>query len=84
MSSGQLRPMPLRDAHLTQPERRGEPWCTQGQMVRYVDADGQWLVEVFQYARPDGTIGASGMPDPKRLRVGSTIYVVSPEVASTP
>ena len=65
----------LRDAHLKEPERKGEPWCTRGQMIRYLDPDGQWVVEVFQYLRPDGSLGASGKPDPKRIRIGSTIFI---------
>jgi hypothetical protein len=36
-------------------------------MVKYYSQDGEVLALVHQYLRPDGTIGASGKPDPKRL-----------------
>lgn len=66
----------LRDAHLEKPEIRNEPYCTRGQMIRYRDKNGRWVVEVFRYVRPDGTIGGSGRPDPKRLRIGNTVFYV--------
>ena len=36
-------------------------------MVRYLDADGNVVAMVHQYLLPDGTLGASGNPDPKWL-----------------
>ena len=55
---------------------KGEPFCTHGQMIRYISKSGSWCVEIFQYFRPDNKIGASGLPDPKRLRLRNTIYIV--------
>lgn len=66
----------LRNAHLKEPQKVGEPYCTHGQTIRYSDKSGQWFVVVFQYLRADKTIGASGRPDPKRLRVGNKIFIV--------
>jgi hypothetical protein len=40
-----------------------------------VDSDGRMVAEVHRYLRPDGTIGASGVPDPKRISFGGTLYV---------
>lgn len=65
----------LRDAHLKEP-RRGEKPCTRAQMIRYIEKNGQWVVEVFQYLRPTGELGASGKPDPKRVRVKGTVFVL--------
>jgi hypothetical protein len=31
---------------------------------------------VHQYLRPDGTLGASGLPDPKWLRDGDRILIL--------
>lgn len=76
IANRQLTPKYLRCDHLKEPEIRNEPHCTRAQMVRYVDNDGRWTVEIFQYLRPDGTIGASGKPDPKRMRVGNVVFVV--------
>ena len=76
IADGLLIPEYLRDNHLKEPEAKDEPYCTRGQMIRYLNGTGQWAVEVFQYLRPDKTIGASGRPDPKRLRIGKTVFIV--------
>lgn len=65
----------LRDSHLKNPKDYQGPYCTRSQTIRYYDANGQWVLEAHQYLRPDGTLGASGRQDPKRLRIGSTIYI---------
>ena len=45
----------------------GLPEGTRSQMVWYLGLDGQELALVHQYLLPDGTIGGSGRPDPKRM-----------------
>lgn len=45
----------------------GEPEGTRSQIVYYFDLEGNPVAIVHQYMRPDGTIGASGKPDPKKL-----------------
>ena len=76
IAGGQLNSLYLRNDHLKEPEKRGEPPCTHGQTIRYSDMDGQWVVVIFQYLRPDKSIGGSGRPDPKRLRIGNKIFIV--------
>ncbi|SRR6266849_3294681 len=51
-----------------------EPFWTYSQMISYRDASNNEVARVHQYLREDGTIGASGKPDPKRLCVGGTLY----------
>lgn len=51
-----------------------EPFCTYSQMISYRDASGNEVARVHQYLRPDGTIGASGKPDPKRVFIDGTLY----------
>jgi hypothetical protein len=51
-----------------------EPFCTESQIVSYVDRQGNEVARVHQYLRTDGTIGASGKPDPKRLLEGGILY----------
>lgn len=65
----------LRDDHLKEPETWKGPRCTRSQMIRYIDRSGQWAVEVHQYLRQNGTLGASGKADPKRLRMGKTVFI---------
>jgi hypothetical protein len=51
-----------------------EPFCTRSQMVSYRDPVGNEVARVHQYLRTDGTIGASGRPDPKRLLTDGILY----------
>lgn len=74
IESGELTAKALRDSHL-KTEHHGERPCTRSQTLRFHDADGRWIVEVHQYLRKDGTLGASGRPDPKRLRHQGKILV---------
>ncbi len=54
-----------------------EPPGTRSQMISYLDANGNEVARVHQYLRPDGTLGASGRPDPKRLQIGTTVYILA-------
>lgn len=56
------------------PPSSGEPDGTLSQMVSYRDGDSNEIARVHQYLRADGTIGASGLPDPKRLFHDGTLY----------
>jgi hypothetical protein len=47
---------------------------TLSQIVRCYDADNALVLVVHQFLRPDGTIGASGKPDPKRILRQNTVY----------
>jgi len=51
-----------------------EPFCTYSEMISYRDQGGNEVARVHQYLRADGTIGASGRPDPKRLFHNGTLY----------
>ena len=66
VGSGELTTMLKWESH-ADPRRTGEPLCTQSQIVYYYAPDGHAVAVVHQYLRPDGTIGASGLPDPKCL-----------------
>jgi len=45
-------------------------------MLIYWTQNGQPLALVHQYLRPNGTIGGSGQPDPKRILVGNKLLAV--------
>jgi len=66
------------DTHLNlrQRQRMQEPVCTRSQLVVYVTPEGESVALVHQYRRIDGTLGASGKPDPKRLWVGDRMLMV--------
>ncbi len=61
-----------KDRHLPQP--RHEPYCTRSQMVIYWTEQREPVALVHQYLRPDGSLGASRQPDPKRIVVGDKVY----------
>jgi hypothetical protein len=75
VANGTLVAIVRRDAHPT-PPKAPEPICTRSQEISYVDASGEEICRVHQYVRTDGTIGASGKPDPKRILAGGVIYRV--------
>lgn len=75
--TGQLISVIIEDRPLQNPSLRGEPPGTRSQVIRYVDLSGQWVVVVHQYLRPNGDLGGSGKPDPKRLRIAGTIFIVA-------
>ena len=51
-----------------------EPFCTQSQIIHVVDAQGRRVASLHRYLRADGSLGASGRPDPKALLVGGVMY----------
>jgi hypothetical protein len=76
IKSRELRKEIFRQRHAT-PARSGQPLCTYSQILSFWDREGNKVAICHQYKRPDGTIGGSGKPDPKLIRVGGTIYFCS-------
>ena len=73
LATGELRATVGRVFHPS-PLKSGQPHCTESQEVFYYDSSGQEVARVHQYLRPDGTLGGSGLPDPKRLRGNGVVY----------
>jgi hypothetical protein len=44
------------------------------ELLSYRDLNGNEVARVHQFRRPDGTLAASGKPDPKRLLEGGVLY----------
>jgi hypothetical protein len=63
--AGQLSADLKRNTHPSR-TKANEPFCTYTQEISYLDS-GLEVARIHQYLRPDGKIGASGQPDPKRL-----------------
>lgn len=76
-AAGQLRENIKADR--AAPDSPDWPAGTRSQIVAYVDELGTVVSEAHRYLRPDQSIAASGMPDPKFLRTGSgkRYYVVA-------
>ena len=75
VQAGTLRAQLLRDGHPAAP-LANEPFCTRSQSIAYLDGDGNEIARVHQYLRPDGSIGLSGRPDPKRLLRDGVLYIL--------
>jgi hypothetical protein len=61
-----------------------EPFCTFSQIVRYYTLTQERVAVVHQYLRPDGTIGGSGLPDPKAISAGGVLYTLDPDPGGRP
>jgi len=75
VQSGKLAQHVVKDRHPSS-SRANEPVCTRSQLVRYADQHGKTVALVHQYLRQDGSLGASGKPDPKLLiDVGEVLHL---------
>jgi len=75
IKSGELRQELKWQGHPS-PPRPNLPHCTHSEILSFWDRKGKLVAMCHQYLRPDGTIGGSGKPDPKRVLLGDTIYFV--------
>jgi len=74
--SGDLTVRLARD-NTPDPPPKGQPVGTQSQILYYYEA-GEPVAVVHQYLRPDGTLGGSGRPDPKELRIDGVRIILWP------
>jgi hypothetical protein len=71
----------LTNSHAPGPSNNQPPGvvsCTYRYVERRPSRSGTLLnsvAVVHQYENPDGTIAASGKPDPKSIRVGDTLFI---------
>ena len=73
LANGEFHSVLLKQRH-SNPIKSKQQFCTHSQLVSIQDNDGEEIVRAHQYKKPDGTLGASGMPDPVRLFIGRVIY----------
>jgi hypothetical protein len=74
IASGKYRSKLLKDGHPSQPKAK-EPFCTRSQIIVYFDDNGRRIAIVHQYLRTDGSLGASGKPDPYKLFHNGVLYI---------
>ena len=72
--SGELRKRVVKDRHPSAP-KANVPYCTRSQEVVYTDRNGHEVVTAHQYLLSNGSLGAGGRPDPKRILKGGILYV---------
>src|SRR5258707_1282052 len=58
------------------PRKSWLPSGTRSQLVAYYNSAGTKIAIVHQYLKPDGTLGASGRPDPKLLLHRKVLYFI--------
>ena len=58
------------------PASAGQPRGTKSQVIAYINSNGEQIALVHQYLKRDGTLGGSGMPDPKELLQGEVLYKI--------
>lgn len=61
--------------------KAGQPPGTRSQLVSYWESVGGSLTKVavvHRYLRPDGTLGGSGLPDPKAVLHQGVLYAQHP------
>jgi len=63
------------DASHPAPPKANMPAGTLSQMIAYLDGDGNEVVAAHRYLKTDGTLAASGRPDPKRILKDGLLYV---------
>ena len=73
-AAGELTVRVVRDHHPSSPKAL-VPFCTRSQSIAYFDRKGDEVATAHQYLQPNGTLGASGLPDPKRLMKDGILYV---------
>ena len=73
---GELTEALVTESHPS-PPRASLPDCTRSQILAYFDPQGVKVALIHQYLRPDGSLGASGRPDPKKLLLDGVLYVAS-------
>lgn len=73
LRNGELTAKLKREGHPS-PPKAFLPACTRSQVVVYLDQSSRMVAIVHQYLKPDGTLGASGNPDPKALRHEGVLY----------
>ena len=76
IASGQIHIIVLRGAERhPSPMLAREPYCTRSQEISYIDpVTNEEVARAHRYLRPDATIGASGLPDPKRVSINGVRY----------
>lgn len=62
------------------PPESGQPSGSRSQIVAYIEVEnrkiGRKVAMAHRYLLPDGTLGASGKPDPKSLKHDGQFYVL--------
>src|SRR6056297_2659868 len=71
---GEIRTVVNRDQPTDFVDHNGER-CVRSQEISWLEeATGTEVARVHQYITDEGAVGASGLPDPKRIRVGQLLY----------
>lgn len=74
LGRGELTERTIKD-RVPNPPPHGMPPGTKSQIMAYHE-EHRLVAIVHQYRLPNGQLGASGLPDPKKLLVNGLLYIV--------
>jgi type I site-specific restriction-modification system R (restriction) subunit len=73
INNKELKPVLLKERHAN-PLKSGQVFCTYSQLVSFQDSSRNEVMKAHQYKKPNGSLGASKMPDPVWLFIDGVIY----------
>ncbi|MBA3571931.1 MAG: hypothetical protein H0W34_08165 [Pyrinomonadaceae bacterium] len=79
--AGELRAVVAKERIPSEVDDVTIPLGSVSQEVRYYDQDNNEVARIHWYIKPDGSIGGSGLPDPKRLMVNGILYRLEKKTA---
>ena len=75
LRSGELHAIVKVESHPS-PPKSTQPLCTLSQILAYLDDKNQKIALVHRFLMKNGSIGGSGLPDPKEIFIDGTLYYV--------
>jgi len=75
LERGEFRKVIIKE-YYPNPIKSGLPRGTKTQVIAYVNSADQQVALVHQYRNPDGSLGGSGLPDPKQLLEDGILYLI--------
>lgn len=76
VAAGELTVVIKRSVPATDSSIRNWAPGTLSQELRYYDKENNLVAKTHRYLRPDGTLAASGLEDPKRVVDGQTMHIL--------
>jgi hypothetical protein len=62
--------------HVRKCGRGTPPDCVYTEILAYIDSSGREIARAERHLRVDGSVGASGKADPKRILIDDTLYIL--------
>jgi hypothetical protein len=73
LQNGEFKQNPLKARH-ADPFKSGQVFCTYSEIVLVQDKNKSEIAKVHRYVLPEGTLGASRLPDPVKIEWDGKTY----------